>query len=1232
MAFDVLKKTAEYKNKQKKIKLKQKIMTVLTLIVVFCTVYALILPAITFDGNVKRDGDSAARIQYTIQHFLWFNDVNRESMTIGSNSSGTNSDYDSIITNTETKKEAQLPFIDQTKGIISSTDSTAMKAPKDLLKVKIEWKNGGNYGLGNNNIGSGSIWDVVTTRKLVRLFGDEEAYYRQKPQINYMNRLYNNDVDRNPNYKITEVWIGSKSNAESVNENDFTIYKLFNENGVRVVKPDEIRFTNNPQNQHINVPGNPHTPGVNGWDYAYTILITNDTVVRFVFEPVEEDDVESDACFYDYDITDGKVYTRYNNGTFRGEQNTSYQQSHPNATLYAKTNQQGINNPNNYKDANGNQLSGTKYAFGNSNAGTGLGALSWKGNTLNRANSSYRGITYGLVSGILYDEYKKEDGTTVKIPTPVFSDGIAAPDLFGSSEVIGKSAYINNEYGLGFKRVGGTYVLDYVKNNTTKEKSADDLSRFTMTYDRSKDNANNKGRIWANRFWPMDDAPSFGTDGHDLKFGNSTDADKRKLLNDAGNEANFPGLDAATPNRGINSNEVKSADHNSYFGMSFSLDFTIQPGFCAPLNYWFYGDDDVWVFVQEIDADGNLTGDAKLIADIGGVHSSTGIYVNLWECGAVQSVPYGGEAKSYRLTVFYTERGASGSSCYMRITVPLSTYVAPPQERDEALLFEKVLLDDERNEIYDEIADTDEGNAIYDSEGNLVCDANGEKVKVNENNKVFSFTLQLHDKDGVAFQDMYDYAVYSRKYCPDHTAENAVPLRTGTIPKAGQGGYEDGHKYKFTLRGGEYIVITNLPDDVWFTIREDEYIPAANESGYVTQNEVGTHKHVDGQQVDTIEISKRYSLVAGDPAYNINQYNYVRYTNGPAIKTEFETDKNPGVGDTVHVGDEIIYEIEWGNSGNDVSIKIEDFIQKGLDFVDAAFGSISDYSRKNGNKTDGFPWANIIENGGMFTSTNGNTITYDRVNKKVTWNIDHFDEVKDENDGEHKTVISGTVTLKVRVNEDAMEKIESGDKITNEATLNIGDRHIITNKTENPVWDPVKTEVSPGENKPVGVGDVITYQVTWKNYLNGNAVVVIRDPLDVNVSYVIGTQKVWIIGENGVEYEMPQATFEERKSDGKTELVWILPEQASGAHGYVEFQVKVLESAVVPGQVVNTAYVKVGNDPELDTNLIKNPVFGVDLPRTGGIGTTLFTLGGMAIMLGSLMAICVIGYKRRKYD
>ena len=93
--------------------------------------------------------------------------------------------------------------------------------------------------------------------------------------------------------------------------------------------------------------------------------------------------------------------------------------------------------------------------------------------------------------------------------------------------------------------------------------------------------------------------------------------------------------------------------HNWFFGMNFAINFNLTADYEGPLEYYFFGDDDLWVFL-----------DGQLVCDIGGVHSSIGEYVNLRDYLPV------GSSGQHTLSFFYTERGASGSTCYMSFTLP----------------------------------------------------------------------------------------------------------------------------------------------------------------------------------------------------------------------------------------------------------------------------------------------------------------------------------------------------------------------------------------------------------------------------------------------------------------------------------------------------------------------------------------------------------------------------------
>ena len=423
-----------------------------------------------------------------------------------------------------------------------------------------------------------------------------------------------------------------------------------------------------------------------------TIYIKDGTVIRLVANQTTSG-YDNDAIFYDYDITDdGRTTWDGTNGAH------------------------GINSGSNYSG------SGAKFAFGNKNTGTGLGDQSWNGNTLNKFNEPNRnnnlhGTTFGLVTGLDENGYIQ------------YADGVVAPKLFDDGSATGKKTY--NDWSLGFNRQGDTYTLSSV---------ADDKDKSTPPVLDGLEYFNNPGYtlpggesvlhtdIWTNNFWPMDTHE--GEDG---------------LTGGVYNRGDYVG---------VNNNQIyplsdDGVAHNNLFGMQYEIQFKLTEDYVGPLEYYFFGDDDMWVFL-----------DGRLVCDIGGVHSSVGEYVNLWDYIAK------GNAGTHTLKFYYTERGLSGSTCYMQFTLPSVSSVTPEYQNGQLKVQKQVV-----------------GTADPDAE--------------------FSFDIEISSDDGSA--QASDYAIVR------YNADGSQRIET-TLLQNGNG--------TFKLKANEYVIIDYLQHGTSYTIKE----------------------------------------------------------------------------------------------------------------------------------------------------------------------------------------------------------------------------------------------------------------------------------------------------------------------------------------------------------------------------------------------------------------------------
>lgn len=344
-----------------------------------------------------------------------------------------------------------------------------------------------------------------------------------------------------------------------------------------------------------------------------TIQLTENATIRMVYEPEEADDnYKQDVAFYDYNVTGGGVTIGNPTG------NSAYDS----CTLYQT-------------DLGINAWKNTNLGIGNAGFPSSKKFEKFNGKYLNQGNGSGE-LLQGMVTGIT------DEG-------PVFADGINAGDLFNNNEPDGKK--IIDDYQLSFNQEGDVYTLSSVWQNG-KEVAGD---YETLKYLTNKWAAKPEDQvpIYSNSFWPLD---TYKYDGRDPLFGQSgTEWRGISLKIPYNGHSSYEGM---TGKNNINPSAISESDdkkeHNFFFGMRFDFEFTIGD-YEGPLNFYFRGDDDFWLFVDD-----------GLKVDLGGIHSSYGQYLDLNYLRENEDE----RDKTHKVSIVYAERGAYGSTCYMQFTLP----------------------------------------------------------------------------------------------------------------------------------------------------------------------------------------------------------------------------------------------------------------------------------------------------------------------------------------------------------------------------------------------------------------------------------------------------------------------------------------------------------------------------------------------------------------------------------
>lgn len=502
------------------------------------------------------------------------------------------------------------------------------------------------------------------------MYTDNQFEYIKSPNPSYINKLMDS-----PSYTLAQLWVlkdGKSSSSE--NRADWDVYD----------NPGSVHFTNR--------------EGVTGDNVVY---IQDGTVIRLVYN-TDRAEESFPANFYDYDISGGQ----------------------DSAGRYL-TGRNGINAASNYGTSRNGKRTWGSYcdvlAFGNDNCGTGMSRYRFDELFLNKYSTKWTDSNKGTHT-IGADQYGCTFGLadSLKDEKIVYNEWLVAPDLFNEGTANGKTIYTNDS-SLTFSRVGDTYTL-----SAATVGGVGTINDLQYLFNPSPNGTTTYSSIFTNDFWPLDGAangadPLFGKDTPDF-YGYDADAQ--------GKDTSKTNVWKETAGRLPGSDDGNN--HNCFFGMQYAVKFTLTADYVGPLEYYFFGDDDMWVFLDD-----------KLVCDIGGVHSSVGEYVNLWDYLKKDGRT---ESETHTLTFFYTERGASGSTCYMNFTLPSVSGVNIEQKTSDLEVRKQVVGQDES------APDFEFNIRFYDQNGNPVLDDYA-YTKYDKDGRELSGDLVVHDGDTFTLRD-----------------------------------------------------------------------------------------------------------------------------------------------------------------------------------------------------------------------------------------------------------------------------------------------------------------------------------------------------------------------------------------------------------------------------------------------------------------------------------------------
>lgn len=553
------------------------------------------------------------------------------------------------------------------------------------------------------------------------LYSSTPYRYHQAPHLKYFNKLEGID-----SYSLKQIWVLKDGKTEeSVEDEDWVVFDENEINSIHYTNstegktkdPDnEVLYRDSSDNKYILI---------NNYDPNKSDNNVQETVIRLIFEEVnQKKNVDSPTKFWDYDFFDDNNIIRKNN------ENT------------------GINNKSNYTNGD------IKFVFGNKVIAQELSPavheLQYRNQYINRGTEMYNLMLN------MYDEDNNvirtvNRGTSAApafnlVQNSLTSDGkiqynVTAPLLFTVGTAKGKSAELGAQ--LSFHRIGDTHRLYSVTgpgpNGTTEGgKTISNLDKFV-----TRPNWNKTFNFQANDYWPLDNynkSKNYGSNKND-KFrieSGSTIKEVGKSTSDDG------------------------GDHNTAFGMRYDVNFDLDEYYKGPLRYFFFGDDDMWVFI-----------DGKLVCDLGGVHQTIGAEVDIREAYKVSTGHDLGTGE-HKMTVYYLERGQSGSTCYLEYTLPKVSFDIPESKTGE------LQIQKETNNPDPE--------------------------------KDYLFEIEFKDADGNELPDDYALTVYSKVEQEDGSIKEVIDENRSNVTVHSKG--------QILLKNHQYATVKYLPLGTQYTVTE----------------------------------------------------------------------------------------------------------------------------------------------------------------------------------------------------------------------------------------------------------------------------------------------------------------------------------------------------------------------------------------------------------------------------